>query len=144
MTLSSLPIFSFLPSFNWTLGDQSSALMWLSASVYISCWISSIVIFKIFICLITGQVKIGPPSPLLLKVLGGVILVDSCEFLQCQFLANSIMASSIKISLSLLSYLSFLHPTPSSFPHSSSSPHLFPFLPPISPRSQAQNFVRQS
>ena len=77
MILISLLIFSFLPLFNWTLGAQSSAPR-VSASVSISFWMEgSMVIFKIIISLITGQVSQDEASSLLLfRVLAGIILVD--------------------------------------------------------------------
>ena len=64
MILTSFLIFSLLSLFNWTLGAQSSAPVRVSTSASISCWMKalSMVIFKIIISLITGQVKIGPLS----------------------------------------------------------------------------------
>ena len=148
MVLISLLIFSFLPLFIWTLGAQSSAPMQVSASVSISCWMKVLWwLFKILISLTTGQGQFRPP---LLYCLGSQLGSSLCipgNFSKVRFLVSPAMVPSIKISLSLLSYLSFLllnYSIPSSSPHPFLSPLLFPFHHPFYPHPHAPNFVRWS
>ena len=105
---------------------------------------SSLVRFKIFIDLTTGQGQLRHPLLYCLRVQAGSFLWIPGSLTSTSIIASPIMAPSFKISLSLLSGLSFLHldyPTPSSSPPLSSSPLFFTFSHPFSSHPHAPNFV---
>ena len=104
-------------------------------------------IFKIMISLTTGHGQFRLPLLYCLRPQLGSSLWIPGNFTRARFLANPIMAPSIKTALSLVSYLFFLHlyyHIPLSFLNlpflrSSSS-----FLLPSIPLPEAPNFVRRS